>query len=434
MASWWFGTFCFFHILGMSSSFIFFRGVGQPPTRWRRYAWTLFTTLWFDRKCKWSPSTEPLGRRSCLLCKDLEWEDHADWHGWEDEGNLFRSICKWADMVLMSLCSFVVVEIRVTEQAFELLLAFPVAVKEKCTKGTTKGQFYLPNWNECLGWWINRVELVSTNIDQHGRGLPAPMNESLVFKAPISWLKIETGIWQHRKWVGCTAKIDKRWPGRFLHAWTVRGTLTSGSVDGQALKMGRTDLIANRETLHWKFFAGARCWNLMEFEFRSCWVGGGLCLLVQCSFRHFRQCLRRWTALNIVEPFLSWGFGREPLRKLQSTPSNPNMGWPAVVTAGFDRLICRFLIRKQGLCSAVTVCIDSPYVAIQFPGHKVIAFWYRFDKLLLCISLYHIFFHSLFACLPVCLLACSPARLLACLPACLPACLLACLALFTVCQ
>ena len=36
-AGWWFGTWLlFFHILGMSSSqltFIFFRGVGQPPTR-----------------------------------------------------------------------------------------------------------------------------------------------------------------------------------------------------------------------------------------------------------------------------------------------------------------------------------------------------------------------------------------------------------------
>ena len=32
---WWFGTFCIFHILGMSSSqltFILFRGVGTPPT------------------------------------------------------------------------------------------------------------------------------------------------------------------------------------------------------------------------------------------------------------------------------------------------------------------------------------------------------------------------------------------------------------------
>jgi len=37
MSGWWFGTFgLFFHILGMSSSqltFIFFRGVGIPPTR-----------------------------------------------------------------------------------------------------------------------------------------------------------------------------------------------------------------------------------------------------------------------------------------------------------------------------------------------------------------------------------------------------------------
>ena len=37
IAGWWFGTWLlFFHILGMSSSqltFIFFRGVGQPPTR-----------------------------------------------------------------------------------------------------------------------------------------------------------------------------------------------------------------------------------------------------------------------------------------------------------------------------------------------------------------------------------------------------------------
>ena len=38
ITGWWFGTwfFHFFHILGMSSSqltFIFFRGVGQPPTR-----------------------------------------------------------------------------------------------------------------------------------------------------------------------------------------------------------------------------------------------------------------------------------------------------------------------------------------------------------------------------------------------------------------
>ena len=40
VSGWWFGTcFLFFHILGMSSSqltFIFFRGVAQPPTR---YCW-----------------------------------------------------------------------------------------------------------------------------------------------------------------------------------------------------------------------------------------------------------------------------------------------------------------------------------------------------------------------------------------------------------
>ena len=38
ISGWWFGTFLFlFHILGMSSfqlTFLFFRGVGQPPTRY----------------------------------------------------------------------------------------------------------------------------------------------------------------------------------------------------------------------------------------------------------------------------------------------------------------------------------------------------------------------------------------------------------------
>jgi hypothetical protein len=35
-AGWWFGTFLFFHILGIiipTDELIFFRGVGQPPTR-----------------------------------------------------------------------------------------------------------------------------------------------------------------------------------------------------------------------------------------------------------------------------------------------------------------------------------------------------------------------------------------------------------------
>ena len=41
ISDWWFGTFgLFFHILEISSSqltFIFFRGVGQPPTRYYSY-------------------------------------------------------------------------------------------------------------------------------------------------------------------------------------------------------------------------------------------------------------------------------------------------------------------------------------------------------------------------------------------------------------
>ena len=94
-------------------------------------------------------------------------------------------------MVLMSLCSFVVVEIRVTEQAFELLLAFPVAVKEKCTKGTKKAQFYVPDWNRCLGW---RGTFRRVGVDEHGsawEGLPAPMNRLcfLVFKTQNFWFK-----------------------------------------------------------------------------------------------------------------------------------------------------------------------------------------------------------------------------------------------------
>jgi len=37
-SGWWFGTFSIFPYIGMSSfqlTFIFFRGVGQPPTRYR---------------------------------------------------------------------------------------------------------------------------------------------------------------------------------------------------------------------------------------------------------------------------------------------------------------------------------------------------------------------------------------------------------------
>ena len=50
-AGWWFGTFYFFHILGMSSSqltFIFFRGVGQPPTRMGFYqqTWWFLDGIW----------------------------------------------------------------------------------------------------------------------------------------------------------------------------------------------------------------------------------------------------------------------------------------------------------------------------------------------------------------------------------------------------
>ena len=43
---WWFGTFLLVHILGISSSqltFIFFRGVGQPPTR---YIYIYITFKW----------------------------------------------------------------------------------------------------------------------------------------------------------------------------------------------------------------------------------------------------------------------------------------------------------------------------------------------------------------------------------------------------
>ena len=47
ITDWWFGTF-FFHILGISSSqltFIFFSGVGQPPTR---SMFKMSTWLWIN--------------------------------------------------------------------------------------------------------------------------------------------------------------------------------------------------------------------------------------------------------------------------------------------------------------------------------------------------------------------------------------------------
>jgi len=72
---------------------------------------------------------------------------------------------------------------------------FQWLLRKNARKAQPKGNFTCPTGMSVLaGEWINRVELVSTNIDLHGRGLPAPMNEFLVFKAPISWLKIETGI------------------------------------------------------------------------------------------------------------------------------------------------------------------------------------------------------------------------------------------------
>ena len=46
--------------------------------------------------------------------------------------------------------------LRIAEHAYELLLlTFPMADEEKCTKGTKKAQFYVPDWNGCLGWRAN---------------------------------------------------------------------------------------------------------------------------------------------------------------------------------------------------------------------------------------------------------------------------------------
>ena len=58
---WWFGTFgLFFHILGMSSSqltFIFFRGVGIPPTIFRASFFTI-PSLFFAQKIQHNPPEE----------------------------------------------------------------------------------------------------------------------------------------------------------------------------------------------------------------------------------------------------------------------------------------------------------------------------------------------------------------------------------------
>ena len=211
---------------------------------------------------------------------------------------------KRADIVLLTFCKFVVDVVviwglRISAWAAVARIS---ADEEKCTKGTKKAQFYVPDWNRCLGW---RGNFRRVGVDEHGsawEGLPAPMNRLcfLVFKTQNFWFKDWDWDRIDRGWMHFFPDRQDMARGRFL-PWTHElSEATQVGVWMARLSKGVevSDLSANNETLYWNFFS----WDkMLEFEFQSCWVGSFISWCNAPSTSDTNVC--NVSALNIVEPF-----------------------------------------------------------------------------------------------------------------------------------
>ena len=109
MTGWWFGTFgLFFHILGIiiPTDFIFFRGVGIPPTRWNNHEIAMI----FPKKT-WASA----GLIQCGVGSDEV--RHPKWHSLQPLG--WSHLARGAQMVLVWHGNMTVVVVKVYTVCFK---------------------------------------------------------------------------------------------------------------------------------------------------------------------------------------------------------------------------------------------------------------------------------------------------------------------------